>query len=129
MQVLCKNKTDDFKIWESGIETSFWWASNVSLTMSLRHEQDWRQSQSGSDEISKVSRHRFAGFWLKVPFVSVHFSGPAIFWTKRCDTLRVRKIWLFQAGQGTAKQPKMPSKEPQCYVQVRSEKKFRSSIV
>ncbi len=101
----------------------------LSVIMLNRHERDSRQSQSRSGEISTVLRHRFAGFWLKVPFVSVHFSGPAIFWTKHCDTPPVCEMWLFRAGQGTAKWQKMPIKEQQCSVRVRSEKKFCSSIV
>ncbi len=95
----------------------------------VRHERDSRQSQSRSGEISKISRHWFAGFHLKNPFMSVHSSGPAIFWTRRYDTLPVRKIWLFWAEQGTAKWPKMPSKEWQCSDWVRSGKKFCSSTV
>jgi hypothetical protein len=41
---------------------------DIGMIGKVRHEQDSRQSPSRSGEISKVSRHRFAGFWEKVPF-------------------------------------------------------------
>ncbi len=43
-----------------------------------RHERDLRQSPSRSGEISKLSRRRFAGFRLKVPFSFERSSGKAI---------------------------------------------------
>ncbi len=87
---------------------SIWWYSSAAYFIivsnpNIRHERDWRQSQSRSGEISKISRHQFASIRLKVPFKSVHFSGKTLFWTRRYDTLTVRKIWLFWAERGTGK--------------------------
>ena len=68
-----------------------------------RHERDSRQSPSRSGEVSKVSRQRFAGFRLKVPFSFARSSGKPISWTRRYDTLTAREIWVFWAGTQTGK--------------------------
>ena len=75
----------------------------LPLASRPRHERDSRQSPSRSGEVSKVSRQRFAGFRLKVPFSFARSSGKAISWTRRYDTLTACKIWLFWAGTRTGK--------------------------
>ena len=85
-----------------------------------RHERDSRQSPTRSGEVSKVSRQRFAGFRLKVPFSFARSSGKAISWTRRYDTLTAREIWLFWSGTRTGKYRARNGNVPFEYVRVKN---------
>jgi hypothetical protein len=86
----------------------------------VRHERDSRQSPSRSGEVSKVSRQRFAGFRLKVPFSFARSSGKAISWTRRYDTLTAREIWVFWSGTRTGKYRARNGNVPFEYVRVKN---------
>jgi hypothetical protein len=102
---------------------------SIFLAFHSRHERDSRRSQSRSGKISKLLRRHFSGFWEKVPFSLVKAAGKLRLGTTLNRTPAVHFFTFQRSGRGTEQTQKMPGKERQCSVQVRSGKKFRSSPV
>ncbi len=75
------------------------WPSHIQPGMSEIRDR----AKAAPVKSQKFRDTMFAGFRLKVPFSFARSSGKEISWTRRYDTLPVRKIWLFWAGRGTAK--------------------------
>jgi hypothetical protein len=88
-------------------------SSPIFSTPSGRHEPDSRQSQSRSGKISKVSRRRFAGFRLKLPFSFVKAAGKLRLGTTLNETPAVHFFTFQRSGRGMEETQKMTVGERQ----------------